>query len=299
MIWAFAILATLLASSAQAASPVPPRAAITTPTAAPAMQDRSFITSDGVRLHYTEAGRGFRTLVFVPGWTMPAWIWNRQVEAFARNYHVIAFDPRGQGASDIARSGYDHVRRGEDIAELLATIGPEPVVLVGWSLGVLDTLAYIQAQGDRHVAALVLVDNSIGENPPPVAFAPPPRNHGKPLPRPEVMRRFVHTMFAQPQPAPWLNRLTAAALRVPEWAAKALLAYPVPRTYWREAVYSTTRPILYVVRQHLAGQAENLAANHRGAETAVWRDVGHALFVDDPPRFNALLRDFIVRRVWP
>jgi non-heme chloroperoxidase len=35
-----------------------------------------FLTSDGVKLHYLEAGSG-PSMVFVPGWTMPAWIWNR------------------------------------------------------------------------------------------------------------------------------------------------------------------------------------------------------------------------------
>jgi microsomal epoxide hydrolase len=53
------------------------------------------------------------------------------------------------------------------------------------------------------------------------------------------------------------------------------------------------------VRPKLEGQAQNLAAHHPAAETVVIRDAGHALFVDDAPRFNALLADFIKRRVWP
>jgi non-heme chloroperoxidase len=282
---------------------LPPRTStmsLAAPWVAPqtTQQDRSFVTSDGVRLHYLESGRG-RTVVFVPGWSMPAWIWQRQIEAFSRQYRVIAFDPRAQGNSEIAPSGYDHVRRGADIAELLATLGPEPVVLVGWSLGVLDTLAYIHADGDRRVAGLVLVDNSIGENPPPQSIDVPMHRRTKPLPREMVMRNFVRGMFAHPQAAPWLDKLTQSALRMPEWAARALLSYPVPRTYWREAVYSTSRPLLYLVRPRFEGQAANLAMNYPGAETAVWRDVGHAMFVDDPQRFNALLRDFIGRRVWP
>ena len=62
------------------------------------VQSRFFVTSDGVRLHYLEAGpRLAHTIVFVPGWTMPAWIWQPQLQAFAQRYHVVAFDPRGQG----------------------------------------------------------------------------------------------------------------------------------------------------------------------------------------------------------
>jgi non-heme chloroperoxidase len=99
-----------------------------------AAQDRYFITSDGVRLHYLEAGpRTGHTIVFVPGWTMPAWIWQPQLQAFARRYHVVAFDPRGQGESDAPAHGYEPNRRGQDIAELVAHLEPVPVVLVGWS----------------------------------------------------------------------------------------------------------------------------------------------------------------------
>ena len=44
-----------------------------------AVQSRYFVTSDGVRLHYLEAGPSTgHTIVFVPGWTMPAWIWQPQ-----------------------------------------------------------------------------------------------------------------------------------------------------------------------------------------------------------------------------
>lgn len=262
-----------------------------------AAESRFFTTTDGVRLHYLEAGPpGADTILFVPGWTMPAWIWSRQMEAFAATRHVIAFDPRGQGASDIPRSGYDPLRRGRDLGELIDRLGPRPVLMVAWSLGVLDTLAYIHSSGDHRIAGLVLVDNSVGENPAPVA--PPAASAPRP-PHESFLRRFVPAMFHVPQTAAWLDRLIAACLRMPEAAARSLLAYPVPRTYWREAVYSTGKPILYVVRPRLAGQAENLVKNHRSAESVTFDTAGHALFVDEPGRFNAVLADFIRRRIWP
>ena len=83
-------------------------------------------------------------------------------------------------------------------------------------------------------------------------------------------------------------------------ASRALLAYPLPRTYWRDALYSTSRPVLYVVRPGwLSEQAANLARNRPGTQIAVFGDAGHALFVDDAARFNALLAGFIARTVWP
>jgi non-heme chloroperoxidase len=263
-----------------------------------AAQDRFFLSSDHVQLHYIEAGTG-QTIVFVPGWTMPAWIFDKQITEFSRHYHVVAFDPRGQGDSTITSGGYEPGRRGQDIADLLAQLGPEPVLLVGWSLGVLDTLAYLHSHGDAQIAGLVLIDNSVGEEPPP-SPSPPTlgHHHGLPLSRAATMRNFVDSMFRQPQTPAYLAKLTATALRTPPQAAHELLSYPEPRSYWKAAVYSTAKPVLYIVRPRFAGQAANLAAHRPGAESVVLQGVGHALFVDDATRFDGLVHDFIRRRIW-
>ncbi len=265
----------------------------------PRAEDSYVVTSDGVRLHVIEAGRrAAPAIVFVPGWTMPAWIFQPQINFLSRRYHVLALDPRGQGDSDTPPSGYDYQRRGQDISDLIATLGPRPILLVGWSLGVLDSLSYARQFGDARLAGLVLIDNSVGENPAPAPSALP-RRGGPTLTREEKMRRFVAGMFrTSPGPA-YLDRLTSAALRTPAAAAAQLGNYSVPRSYWREALYSVGKPLLYVVRPKFAAQAANVAANDRLAETAVFQRAGHALFIDEAERFNALLQDFIRRRVWP
>lgn len=262
-------------------------------------RDRYFVTSDGVRLHYLEAGPPTaHTLVFVPGWTMPAWIWVAQIQSFSNRYHVVAFDPRGQGDSGIPAAGYEPVRRGQDINELLMQLGGRPVVVIAWSLGVLDTLASIHTGGDRMLAGLVLVDNSVGEEPPPVA-RPVPKRRGPPPPRDVAMKQFVKAMFQRPQPEFFLNRLTETCLRTPEYASKALLAYPVPRSYWREAIYATQVPVLYMVRPRWLEQGQNLLRNRPNTELDVFDNVGHALFIDDAARFDRDVDSFLRRRVWP
>lgn len=287
LIWSLAILLTLSLGAG--------RGAVAQPI--PGVQSRFFTTSDHVRLHYLEAGPLSRhTIVFVPGWTMPAWIWRPQIVALDKAYHVIAFDPRGQGESEIPAIGYTPERRGRDIDELLAHLGPAPALVVGWSLGVLDTLASVHVDGDAHLAGLVLVDNSVGEEPPPRPGKP---HVGPPLTHAAYIHGFVRGMFRTRQSPAYLNALTAAALRTPEDAARALLSYPVPRSYWRDAVYATRVPVLYVVRPGFAAQAANLQRQRPDTETVVFAHAGHALFVDEAARFNALLLDFIHRHVWP
>ena len=277
------LMASLLGTSVQAAE-----------------KDRFFAASDGTRLHYIEAGSAnAHTIVLVPGWTMPAWIFEPQIQALSRRYHVVAFDPRGQGGSDVPNNGYEPLRRGKDIGDLIARLGPDRVFVIAWSLGVLDTLAYVHTQGDAAVAGLILVDNSVGEEPPPPVQ---PRPVGPIPPKPphaEAMRRFVAGMFHSPHGQAYLDRLTEATLRTPEDAAKALLAYPLPRSYWKEAVYTTTRPLLYIVRPRWVPQAENLIRNRRGTEIEIFTTAGHALFVDEPARFNSIVESFVRRRVWP
>jgi non-heme chloroperoxidase len=261
--------------------------------------DHFFLSSDGVRLHYLEAGPpAAHTLVFVPGWTMPAWIFMPQIQAFSGRYHVVAFDPRGQGDSAAPAEGYEPVRRGRDVAELIERL-PGRVVVIGWSLGVLDTLASIHVVGDQHLAGLVLVDNSVGEEPAPLPYRPGPPRRGPPPNHSESMKAFVRGMFRRPQPASYIERLTEATLRTPPDASRLLLAYPVPRSYWKEAVYATRVPVLYVIRPRWVAQGENLVRNRPNTEMEVFTDAGHALFIDDAARFNSVTDEFLRRRVWP
>jgi non-heme chloroperoxidase len=259
---------------------------------------RSFTTSDGIRLHYTDAGQG-RPILLVPGWCMPAWIWEYQVAALSRTHRVIAFDPRSQGRSQIAPRGHEPGRRGRDIMELIAHLGAPRVILAGWSLGVLDSLSAIAEFGDQRVAGLVLVDNSVGEGPAPSGagrsrFIPNLRARREP-----TVRAFVASMFRTPQPPDYLARLTEDALRVPLQASIDLLTYPRPREFWRAAVHGTRRPVLYAIRPNFATQGEYLAASHPTAQVEVFESAGHALFVDEAAGFNALLADFAQRRaVW-
>jgi microsomal epoxide hydrolase len=276
----------------------PPSAPAPAPAAArPApAQDRWFRTSDGVRLHYLEAGpAGAAPILFVPGWTMPAWIFESQIKALSQKYHVVALDPRGQGRSEIPDAGYEPTRRGRDIAELIERACDRPVVIVGWSLGVLDTLSYLRTAGDGRVAGLVLVDNSIGEGPPPApreARAPRTRDE-----RPTARAAFVSGLFSRDPGEGYRARLTADSLRMSPAQERALLTYPVPRQAWRGAVLSSAVPVLYVIRPRLREQGEALLAERPHARVEMFETAGHALFVDEPERFNALIEGFMAQDV--
>ncbi|MEK6244990.1 MAG: alpha/beta hydrolase [Pseudomonadota bacterium] len=255
-----------------------------------AAESHYFTTSDGVRLHYIAEGAG-ETLLFVPGWLMPAEIWRRQIEYFSRKYRVIAFDPRSQGDSQVAPSGNNIQRRAEDLNELIEHLQSRRVVLIGWSLGVLEALLYIKTHGDDKVAALVFVDNSVGEEPPPKGGSTI-RDRG-PWDREREVADFVRAMFKSPQSPRYLTWLTGEAMRTPLEASLSLLSIPYPRTFWRSVIYETRKPLLYAVTASLKRQADNLRRKRKGTSIEVFAGAGHALFVDDHERFNSILDAFL------
>src|SRR3984885_14330832 len=126
-------------------------------TTATTTKSRFIKTSDGIRIHSLEAGSG-RPIVFIPGWTMPAWIWQNQIDEFSKRYHVIAVDPRSQGESDKPPYGHLPETRSRDYKELMDELGLKRPVLVGWSMGCGELVKYVEQFGTDNVGGLVLVD---------------------------------------------------------------------------------------------------------------------------------------------
>lgn len=296
-----------------------PQDAIQQPTSQAALSSHSFLTSDGVWLHVIEggpaarpvagqvadrrkaearhaaaegAGRTAPIIAFVPGWGMPARIWLAQLAAFSATHRVAALDPRGQGESELPSGGFNIERRGEDVREFVARY--PRVVLVAWSLGALEALHFIHRHGAGPVEALVIVDSSVGEG---YAQVPPPPGSGFAdelrRDRDATVESFVRAIFRRPLPEAELLALRDGALRMPLEASLSLFPSAVPRAHWRRAVHAFRRPLLYAVTPQFAAQAVALRKGRPGTRIEVFRDAGHALFVDEPERFNRLLMNFL------
>lgn len=254
---------------------------------------RTFQTSDGVKLSFLEAGQAHAgseklKIAFVPGWSMPAALWQNQLETLGRQYHSLALDPRGQGESEVPASGYTVERRTTDLKEFLEPLAN--VLLVGWSLGAIEALQYVNRFGTERVAGLVLVDSSVGEEP-----APPPAGtftQGLREDRDKMLDEFVRAIFLNRPPDCEIDVLVRGAKRMALEDSLALLSYPFERTHWRRIAHAFNKPLLYIVTPQFEEQAQNLQENRPGTQIEVFKNAGHALFVDEPGRFNALIEKF-------
>lgn len=260
------------------------------------LRSRHFTTSDGVELHYLEAGSG-ATLVFVPGWTMPAWIWEPQLEHFAASHRVVALDPRGQGESEKPAHGYHAERRAQDICELLEHLGGETAVVAGWSLAVQEVLVCAQQSGAEHIQGVVLVDHPIDMDPEAAREIAAQRVRSLQLDRPSWTRMFIEAIHHSQQPEEYLAALTEAALSVPTNAAAIMVAniHFLGPTDLGPALDSLDRPVLFVASSQdwAVAAADVVREGWPDVRVEILEDTDHALFVDKPERFNRVLEEFL------
>ena len=253
-----------------------------------------FNTSDGVRIHYVEAGSG-RAIVFIPGWTMPAWIWQKQIDEFSKTYRVIAVDPRSQGESDKPPSGHLPETRSRDYKELVDHLGLKKPVLVGWSMACGELVKYAEQFGTGNVGGLVLVDGYLSEKQNAEMFAALSGWMNQlQQDRQKQAEGFVRSMYKKPQTEEYLRSVIKASTDVPADTAVVLIYNMIAVTDFSAGLAKMNRPVLFAYQPESQATADFLKMK-LGDKLRLERfdGDGHALFVDDPERFNNVLEDFI------
>jgi esterase len=113
-----------------------------------------------IRLHYLDwlGPTGARTILFLHGGALTAHTWDLTCLALRDEYQCIALDQRGHGESEWS-AGMDYSRSAYvgDIEHLVDALGLDDFVLVGMSLGGLNSIEFAGRHSDL-LKALVLVD---------------------------------------------------------------------------------------------------------------------------------------------
>ena len=292
----------------------------------PANVKSGFITTpDGVKIHYLEAGhsisgqnaevgnplpsnvtptkgniavsadRKFPSLLFVPGWTMPAWIWENQISYFSKDYRVVAMDPRSQGESSQVSEGLYPAARARDIKAVVTQLHLAPVVIVAWSMAVVETMAYVDQFGTGDLAGFVFVDNDAGGRAPGDADQDFGLLKGVLEDRQNATSNFVRKLnFKKPQAEEYLQRVIQASLRVPTNTAVALLVGYFVADY-RSVLPKIDKPsIVCAAKTPYMTSILEMQKQIHGSQLEVFDGAGHALFVDDADHFNTLLEEFLL-----
>jgi pimeloyl-ACP methyl ester carboxylesterase len=92
------------------------------------------VRTNGIEIYYEVHGAG-EPLLLIMGLGANASNWEMQIETFAREYQVIAFDNRGAGRSEKPAEAYSIHQMAEDAASLLQELGIHSANVFGMSMG--------------------------------------------------------------------------------------------------------------------------------------------------------------------
>ncbi len=267
------------------------------------LRERKVDVGEGASLRVVEAGQAAPgpTLVFVPGWSAGADIWRQQIDRFAPTYRVIACDPRSQGQSTITTSGNTPEMRAQDLHNLFKGLNARHPVLIGWSQGVQDLAAYIERYGTHDLAGLVFVDAAVADGSDGIAARPEEaaaqfkmfslyQAH-----QPEYLRGMMEAIISKPQPPGATDRLVATGLKTPPTIGVAMLVadfFGVNRTAALKKIDCPTLIIASAKSDELARQQAG-ASQISHARFEKIEDAAHAVFLDQPERFDELLEKFV------
>jgi len=269
-------------------------------------------TSDGVSLHYLEAGSG-KPLLMIPGWSQTAEQFKHQVAGLSDRYHVIALDMRGHGESDKPDHGYKIDRLAKDVRDVIYALNLTDVNILGHSMGCSVIWNYWDLWGPDRLSKLLLIDQMpmITSNP---AWSEQEIAEAGCIFTPEslyatvndlagpngveVTRGFIGNMVTKTASEEVKNWIIERNLRMPRQHAATLL-YDHSTTDWRDTIPRLDRPSLVVggrvsvvpwksqvwINQNVAGSRLEIFEENEGGN--------HFMFIEAYQKFNDILADFI------
>jgi non-heme chloroperoxidase len=273
---------------------------------------RSIVTNDGARLSVIDVGHG-PPVVILPAWTNAAIEYWRQIVDFSRDHRVIAVDMRGHGESDKPEHGYRVSRFAADLEGALAELEVRDAVLMGHSMGCSVIWAHLDLYGPIRAANLILVDQAATQLIQPWWSEAERLNFGcrdtpqelftfcAGLAGPDgerVTRDLFLGLFTPSFPAVDAEAIVGEILKMPRRHAASLMLDHATRD-WRDVIAQIRLPTLIVGARQSVFPAESqawIAKQIPGARLEIFEaDEGgsHFMCMENPARFNAIVRDFL------
>jgi pimeloyl-ACP methyl ester carboxylesterase len=253
---------------------------------------KSHFTSVGTnRVHYTIAGKGNRTIVFVHGWACHLGFWHEQIPALAANARLILIDLPGHGQSDKPQTAYTMDFFAEAVLAALRDAKVDKAIFIGHSMGG-AVIARVHHHAPEKVAALVSVDGllcRLSGTPEEgqalvVPFGTPQYlDHAKgfistffPFPGTEALRdRVMSEMLDTPQHVMLGGMLAMMSPDQPDWILQKVnapvIVINIRSPWWNDAYENYVRS--------LSPQTDYIMMD----------SVGHFLMLEKPIEFNATL----------
>ncbi len=265
---------------------------------------RFAIRSGAAELAGVRAGGG-DAVVFLHAGVCDKRMWQDQMAALADRYHVIAYDRRGFGETTYEAETFSHVR---DLRSVLDGIEIERATLVGCSQGGRFSLDFALAYPDR-VSKLVLVAPAVGGAPEVERYPPDIEKMVEAAEAAEDAKDFE--LLNRLEAHMWLDGPRSAEGRVqgpardlfftmniiPLKSASPGKFAPAADTWGRLGEITAPTLLLWGDRDfpHLQERFEQMRDRIRNLTVEIMPGTAHLPNLEQPERFNAILRAFLER----
>ena len=261
-----------------------------------------------MKIHFETHGAG-EPLILIPGFASGAWSWFRQIESLAKDFRIIAFDPRGIGSSKAAENDFRNLSMEtfvEDVLSILDDLKIEKAHVLGASFGGFVAQEFALKFPER-IDKLILACTTFGgvnHVKPAIeilrSFAPDPT-----LPLGEKIRRFIRPAFTD-----GYNREHAAEVekvcRLREqnevadavYSAQLSSAFSLDTESRLGAIESAT--LVITGDQDSVVPMENslnLAQKIRHAKLETIKNGSHLFFIENAAEFNRAVKNFVRKSV--
>jgi pimeloyl-ACP methyl ester carboxylesterase len=246
-------------------------------------------SADSVPIHYSVEGKGDPALVFVHCGGCDRHFWDDQVTAFAKDHRVVTIDMPGHGESGSGRTDWSMEAYGEDVTRVVTKLGLKHVVLIGSSLGGPIVLEAARRMPER-VVAIVPVDTLLNvEQRMPAEQVDAIMKQVETDFRGQTAKFTVQYLFAPSTSVAVRERVLAKVT-----SADPKVALPILRAALTYDPVPALREIKVPIRAINSDLSPtNLEGNRKVApqfDVVIMKGVGHYLMIEDPARFNELLR---------
>jgi 3-oxoadipate enol-lactonase len=257
----------------------------------------SFVTVDGVRLHYRIDGPADAPLVvFLNALGTDLGMWNPQIAAFASNYRVVRHDFRGQGGSDSPAGPYTIELLGADTLGFFDELGIERAYVCGSSTGGM-VAQWLAALHPERVQRAVFVSTAarIGSAQLWNDRAEAVTSGGMAAVAEMVIRRLVTDSFQSRDPE--AAEAVAATLTSCPPEGYTAICLALRDGDLAAVVAKISSPSLIVVGADDVAtppsDARWLHEHIAGSELVVLDDASHLCNIEQPARFNEVVLEFL------
>jgi pimeloyl-ACP methyl ester carboxylesterase len=260
-----------------------------------------FAVLDGNKIHYDSFGAGDEAVVFIHGWTCDSTFWKAQAPIYEQRRSLL-IDLPGHGLSDKPEIPYTMDLFARAVDAVMSDAKVRKATLAGHSMGTPVAVQFLRMHPEK-VAGLVIVDGFIPQ--PPKTDAEWEKQKAQSAERVKAYRapdyksvatRMLDFMFTKQTDPSLRNQIQTKMLSAPQYvmasAMEGMMAMePLTESYPRLPVEA-----VMVKRDNSAGYQEFLKQHFSLIGYREFDDAGHFLMMEQPEKFNTILREFLDRK---